>query len=168
MIVDFPGDMADFVTVDPGQLFIHFDNGVAGLAMKIFDGSSPQKKTAVLSFTTPVHASMTPPTVLEAIGFQNKSVCAVRDAIIRPSFELGTLRSDSPSSNRPGPIIFGVGATYMRAYERSGCVDVNLKTGEAEQSRAHPGSTWVENWEIVLVRKSGELVLCERGKPAAA
>lgn len=168
MIVDFPVAMTDFVNAPFGEFFVYFGDGDAELAMKIFDAVSPDKKAAVLSFTAPVHASMTPPTVIEATGFLNRSVGVVRDVVIRPPFEMNTLRTGSPSVDRPGPIIFGIDATYIRAYARNGCVDVDLGTGATEQSRAHPGSIWVEDWQIILVGKSEEeVVLCERGKPAA-
>lgn len=96
-----------------------------------------------MSFSTAGHASMTPPTILEG-QFQNRSVCVVRDVVIHPPFQMKNLRSSSPSLERPGPIIFAVGATYIRAYDRRGTIDVDLKTGASEQSRAHPdqlGST---------------------------
>jgi len=168
MIVDFPGVMTDFANVKAGEFFIYFEDGSAAFAMKIFDAISAEKKVAVLSFSTAVHASMTPPTVLEGFQFQNRAVCVVRDVIIRPPFQMKMLRSNSPSLDRPGPIIFAVGGTYIRAYERSGTVDVNLSTGATEQSRAHPGSMWLEDWEVVLPLPSGESLLCQRGKPAAA
>jgi hypothetical protein len=86
MIVDFPVAMTDFVNAPFGEFFVYFGDGDAELAMKIFDAVSPDKKAAVLSFTAPVHTSMTPPTVIEATGFLNRSVGVVRDVVIPPSF----------------------------------------------------------------------------------
>jgi hypothetical protein len=166
MVVDFPGAMTEFAKVKPGEFFIYLEDGEAALAMKIFDASSPEKKAAVMSFSTAIHASMTPPTVLES-NFQNRAVCVVRDVVIRPPFQMNKLHSNSLSLERPGPVIFAVGATYIRAHDRRGTIDVDLATGATEQSRAHPGSIWLDNWEIVWVGRSAEKILCERGKPAA-
>jgi hypothetical protein len=166
MIVDFPGVMMDFADVPSGEFFIFIEDREPNLAMKIFD--SAEKKAAVMSFSTTVHASMTPPTVFEGGQFQNVSVCVVRDVVIRPPFEMKNLRDDSPSLDRPGPIIFAVGASYIRAYAQRGTIDVDLKTGTTEACRNHPGSTWLDNWEIVWIGGSKEKILAERGQPAAA
>jgi len=113
------------------------------------------------------HSSMTPPTILEA-QLQNRTVCVVRAVVVRLPFQTNVLRSGSPSMDHPGTVIIAIGGTFIRAYERTGCKDVNLSTGAVEQTRAHPGSVWLDDWEIILPLESGEHRLCERGKPAAA
>jgi hypothetical protein len=169
MLVDFPGVMTEFAKVKSGEFFIYFEDSQAALAMKIFDAVSPEKKVGVMSFSTAIHPSMTPPTVLDSGQlFQNRAVCVVRDVVIRPPFQMNKVRSNSPSLDRPGPIIFAIGATYIRPYDRRGTIDIDLATGATEESRAHPGSIWLDDWEIVWVGRFEEKILCERGKPAAA
>ena len=119
MVVDFPGVMMDFASVPSGEFFIFFEEGEANLGMKIFDAVAAEKRATIMSFSTAGHASMTPPTILEG-QFQNRSVCVVRDVVIRPPFQMNKLRSNSPSLDRPGPIIFAIRATYIRAYDRRG------------------------------------------------
>ena len=166
MQIDFPGTMTGFAAVQPGDFFVYFDDQGSALGMKIYDSS--KKTVAVVSFSVAGHPSVTPPTVLEEFQFQNRSVCVVPSAVSRPPFDLNDLRSNSPSLDRPGPIIVGVGGTFIRAYGRSGTIDVDLNTGAAEQSRAHAGSVWIDNWEIVLPSaEGGSHRLCERGKPAS-
>ncbi len=106
--------------------------------------------------------------MFEEFQFRDRSVCVVPRAMIRPPFDLNDLRSNSPSLDHPGPIIVGVGGSFIRAYGPSGTIDVNLSTGAAEQSRFHPGSAWINNWEIVLpLAEGGDHRLCERGKPTS-
>ena len=136
--------------------------------MKIFDAASQerdpesQEKVGVLSFSTAAHSSMAPPQL------QNRTVCVVRAVVIRLPFQTKMLRGGSPSMDGPGTVIIAVGGTFIRAYERTGCKDVNLTTGAIEQSRTRPESVWLDDWEIILPLESGEHRLCERGKPAAA
>ena len=172
MLIDFPGVMTDFSKVLPGEFFIYIEEGKTACGMKIFDAASQkldpesQVKVGVLSFSAAAHLSMTPPTILET-QFQNRTVCVVRAVVIRLPFQANVLRSGSPSMDRPGTVIIAVGGTFIRGYDRTGCKDVNLSSGAVEQSRAHPGSVWLDNWEIILPLESGAHRLCERGNPAA-
>jgi hypothetical protein len=175
MVFDFAGVMTEFAKIEPGEFFIFFDEGRRAFAMKIFDASveqvtSSQKKMGVLSFSLAVHPSMTPPTVLNVERFQNRDVCVPRDVVIRPPFDITELRNGSPSEGAPGPIMIASDGVFIRASPIQGqkTIDVDLHTGAAGASFAHPGGIWVDAWKIVLVGRSGETVLCERGKPAAS
>jgi hypothetical protein len=166
MRVDFPGSMRDFKDLSAGEFFVYFEDKARPLAMKIFDDASPDKPVAVLSFSTAAHPSMTPPTILLGGQFQNRSVLVIPGVSLRPVCALDKRHTDSPSLDRPGPIIFAVGATMIRAFSRSGGVDVDLTTGAAQVPRAYPGSTWVDDWAIIVHWLDEEIVLCARGKPA--
>ena len=165
MNIDFAGVMTVFAAVRPGDFFIYFEDDGPAFGMKI---SLPDKTVAVISFSAAVHAGVTPPTMLEGNQFQNSTVCVLPNAVIRPPSDPDDLRKNSPSLNSPGPIIVGVGGTFIRAHAPSGTIDVDLTSGAAERFRAHHGSVWVDDWEIVLPLASGEIrKLRERGKPAS-
>jgi hypothetical protein len=112
MRVDFPGVMMPFSQVAAGDCLLFFTEGaqMPDVGMKVSVGGSD----AVLSFTTPVHPSMTPPTVL--YGFENKQLCVLRDATVRPKYDANGVWCGSPSINRPGPIIFANRVTFIRAW----------------------------------------------------
>jgi hypothetical protein len=168
MQIDFPGKMTPFTEVQPAELFVYFGAvDDPSFAMKIFDAVAAEKPVAVMCFSTPVHPSMTPPTILEASNFENRDVLVLQGAELRPTFEVGRLRRGLPSANQPGPVIFAEGATFIRAWAKNSTVDVDLRSGAGDVTRRQGGAC-VEDWKIVLKRASGELVLCERGKPAAA
>ena len=102
--------------------------------------------------------------MLEGNQFQNSTVCVLPNAVIGPPSNPNDLRRNSPSLDNPGPIIVGVGGTFIRAHAPSGTIDVDLTSGAAERSRAHHGSVWVDDWEIVLPLASGEI---RKGEPAS-
>jgi len=174
MVLDFPGVMTEFEKVEPGEFFIFFDEGRPAFAMKIYDASveqdSSQKKAGVLSFSLAMQSSMTRPTVLDVKRFRNRDVCVVSEVVIRPQFEISKLRDGSPPEQSPGPIMFASDGVFVRAWPDHGqkTIDVDLCTGGAGASFAHPGGLWVEDWEIVLIGRSGETVLCKRGTPRGA
>lgn len=176
MHVDFPGKMIPFGQLELGQFFIFFDeDDQPNFAMPIFRSVSvgvvsqdrAGQEIAVLSFSTPVHASCTPPTVLKAPQFQNRDVLALPDAQFRPILGIAKLRRGLPSINQPGPVIFAQGNTFIRAWQDTGTIDVDVASGAAVDTRHAAGGAWVEDWTIVLNIRSTECVLCERGKPAA-
>jgi hypothetical protein len=175
MRVDFPGKMIPFGQMDVGQFFVFFDEqDQPNFAMPIFrsiaTGISQDRaegQVAVLSFSTPVHATYTPPTVLHAAQFQNRDVLVLPDAQFRPGFGIAQLRRGLPSLNYPGPVIFAEGHTFVRAWHDNRTIDVDVDTGAAIDAR-RAGGAWVEDWTIILNIGSTECVLCARGKPAAS
>lgn len=174
MHIDFPGKMIPFGQMELGQFFVFFDeddqpNFAMSIVRSVSVGVSQGRtgEIAVLSFSTPVHAAYTPPTVLKAQQFLHRDVLALLDAQFRPVFEIAKLRRGLPSINHPGPVIFAQGHTFIRAWQDTGTIDVDVASGAAVGTR-HEGGTWVEDWAIVLNIRSTECVLCERGKPAAS
>lgn len=167
MLVEYFGQMKDFANLQAGEFFAFFEEGATELGMRVV-GRSPEELPHVMAFTLAAHASMTPPTVLN-FSFQNRSVLSIPDAVVRTPLDLGQIHADSPPSReRPGPIIAVGGAILIRAYGREGTVDVNLATGGIGPARSHPGSTWVEDWQIVRRVRDKDIILCQRGKPAAS
>jgi hypothetical protein len=168
MRIDFPGRMTPFADVQPAELFVYFDSDDdPNFALKIVDAVAAERPVAVLCFSTPVHASMTPPTILHASNFENRDVLVLQGAQLRPIFEPAGLRRGLPSADQPGPVIFAEDVAFIRAWANSGTVDVDLRSGAGDVTR-HQGGAWVDDWKVVLTTASGDLVLCERGKPAAA
>lgn len=170
MLIDFPGLMTEFTQVKPGDVFIYFDDNYrSNIAMKIFDAVSAEESEAVLSFSTAAYPSMTPPIVVGSQKLQNRDVCVLRDVVVRPRFDVAKLRGDSPPEQEPGPVIVASDGVFIRAWLYGGqqTIEVDLATGAVGPSFAHPGSVWVDYWEVVLPGLSGERVLCERGVPAA-
>jgi hypothetical protein len=169
MITDFSGQMMQFPNVKLGTFFVSFDDDDHPiLAMKTSGDVSGESDGAVLVFTLAVHPSMTPPTILRSDIFRNRDVLVLAEAAIRPMFQLSKLRRGSPSVNFPGPIIIDAQGVFIRAWAGSGTVDVDVKSGAIASSLTHPGSTWVDDWKIVLREQNGESVLCHRGRPKAS
>jgi hypothetical protein len=157
MKIDFPGKVVAFNSINKGDFFIYVEDGKSLLAMKT--------GLDAVCFSTALHPSMTPPTIVDK-GFTSMFVCAVQDVVIRPVFELESLKMGPLSLERPGPVIFDSSGSYIRAYGRDGCTDVNLASGEAGAALPRSGSIWTEHWQLVWIGKDHEKILGERGKPA--
>ena len=89
------------------------------------------------------------------------------NVIFRPAVEVSKLRRGLPNPYYPGPVIFAGGAAFIRAWEGAGTIDIDLMTGAASISN-HQESIWTDDWVVVLNARTSELLLCERGKSAAA
>ena len=171
MQVDYPGSIAPFTNVRSGAFFAHFVGGAFGLAMKIHMAASmaaSPKNIAVLSFTDRLHPTIPSPVVLETTQFNNRDVLVLKDATLRPLNDLKAVLEGTPPQNDKfsGSLILTEGLIYMRAvHQRFILWDININTGEAKTSSAHPGSMWMDDWEIVLPRPRADIVICRRDKP---
>lgn len=163
MLIDVPGVLTPFTNAKSGDFFIHFAGGDPGLGMKVYNSASPTV-IAVLSFGNRPHPSVKGPSIVDAVNFENRDVALLRDAFVRPIYELPALRDGSPRLDDYGAIIFVGGTTLIRSYSGGGSRDVDLATGATLSARNHPGSMWVDHWEIILPRLSGPTKLLEREK----
>lgn len=161
MFIDVPGKLTSFSQVQSGEFFIHFAGGTAALGIKVHNAASPNVK-AVLSFGDRPHPSVKGPSIIDTTHFDNRDVAVIRDAIVRPLYDLATLREGSPRLDDYGAIVFVGGTALIRAFSKSGPTDIDLASGAAQSARSHPGSMWVDHWEIVLPRPSGQTKLLER------
>jgi len=161
MLIDVPGVLTPFSKVQSGEFFIHFAGGTAALGMKVHNAASPNV-IAVLSFGDRPHPLVKGPSIVDATHFDNRDVAVIRDAIVRPLYELAALHEGSPRRDDHGAIVFVGGTALIRAYSRSGSMDIDLASGAGQSARSHPGSMWVDYWEIIMPRPSGPTKLLER------
>lgn len=169
MFVDSIGTLKPFADVKLGEFFLHFAGGECGLAMKVFNEASPTT-VAVLAFTERPHPSMTGPCIILPPQFENRDVLVIPSAVVRPSYNgLTALNDGSPKRlDDYGALIFSADTALVRAYVQHGSMDVNLRTGASKSARAHPGSMWVDDWEIVVPTVTGDLKIFERPQTAKA
>jgi hypothetical protein len=167
MQVDYPGSIVPFPKVPRGAFFAHFAGGTLGLAMKIHLATVPPTN-AVLSFSNRLQPTIPAPMVLDTARFDNRDVLVFTEARLRPSSDLKAIADGSPSleERSVGTVILVGGSLLIRAVYRMNFWDINLATGDAEKATTHPGSMWIDDWEIVLLRPGGDMVLCRRDKPA--
>jgi hypothetical protein len=122
-----------------------------------------------LSFSQAAHPTMTPPTLLPLVEFQNRHVWVLEKAVMRPAFEGHHFHGSErgPPEKEPGTITFAPDGVFIRAWPfgSQSTQDVNLLTGAIGASFAHPDSMWSDDWQIILINPAEEVVLCERGKP---
>jgi hypothetical protein len=165
MKVEFPGVMTPFAQVAVGDCFLYFSEEETkpdvGMKVRI------ENDVELPSFSTPVHPSMTAPTVFYAKPFVNSQVCVLHEAKIRPSNDPQRIGKGHLSINSPGPIIFASRVAYIRAWWKAGTVDVNLSDGSTVIPQSHVDPIWVEDWAIWLPTGTGEELLCNRGSPRA-
>jgi hypothetical protein len=161
MLIDVPGVLTEFSKTGSGAFFIHFAGGDPALGMKVHNAAASDV-IAVLSFGDRPHPSIKGPSIVGSSHFENRDVAVLRDAIVRPVYDLEALRDGSPRLDDHGAIIFVAGTALIRAYNKSGPMDVDLASGAAQSARSHPGAMWVDRWEIILPRPSGLTKLLER------
>jgi hypothetical protein len=109
---------------------------------------------------------MTVPSVLQRHLFQNRDLLVLENVVFRPSFEIARLRQGS-APTLPGTVVFANEGVFIKAWQGLGTIDVDLESGAATAAPDYAETFWVEDWKIVLLRGSEEIVLCERGKPAS-
>jgi hypothetical protein len=167
MQMDYPGSIFPFAEVQSGTFFAHFAGGTLGLAMKIHIAATPET-IAVLSFTQRLHPTIPAPTVLDTSVFDNREVLALKEVALRPDIKLEAIMDGSPplKDQFVGAVILIKGSAYIRALYKTTLLDINLATGAARTAVTHPGSMWINDWEIVLAGRGAETVLCSRDKPA--
>jgi hypothetical protein len=168
MQVDYPGSMVPFKDAKAGAFFAHFAGDTLGWAMKIHNAAAPAT-IAVLSFSDRRHPKVPGPVVLDTTQFDNRDVLVFKDATLRPPRDLTALVDGSPPTQDKsiGSLILAAGSIYIRADRQRFLWDVNIATGEAKNAIAHPGSMWIDDWEIILPQPGDDIVLCRRDKPAA-
>jgi hypothetical protein len=168
MKVDYPGSIVPFKDAKAGAFFAHFAGGALGVAMKIQTSAMPPA-IAVLSFSDSPHPTISPPSVLETTQFDNRDVLVFEGAVLRPNRDMKALADGSPPhrDQSVGAVILTEGSVLIRAFNQGGLWDINFATGAARTMTAHPGSMWIDDWEIVLPQPGADIVLCRREKPAA-
>jgi hypothetical protein len=167
MQIDFRGTILDFDEVPFGQFLVYFDpDGRLSFGMKIFDSSRANRRPAILSFSTAVHPSMTPPTILEMDQLGRKDVLSLEDALFHPNPDITKLHRGVPKTEDTGAVILTSEGMFIRAWSKNSKVDVDLATGAAGVD--DEGSVWIDDWSIVLRTEGKDATLCRRGKPASS
>ena len=169
MQLDLVGTLKPFPDVKPGEFFLHFAGGERGLGMRVYNESSPVSATGVLCFDIQPHPSVKGPSVLGPEQFVNRDVMVIPNAVVRPSYRSAMLNDGTPiRRDDHGVLIFVADAAFVRAYAPHGAVDVNLRSGALKPFSAHPGSMWIDRWEIVIPTVSGDFQVFERQQSVRA
>jgi hypothetical protein len=92
-----------------------------------------------------------------------QDVMTLEDVVLRPKIDR---RWFAATHRFVGAVILTEGSAMIRAASRGlHLYDVDLATGETRSAIFHPGSIWINDWEIVLTRPGEEILLCRRDKP---